>query len=141
MSTFFVSLIWSFGRSDNDMILWRNAYFQYMHTWFHVLSNQKILKGIYYRCSDLPMNHFQRTSVWETSCFFGPIRVAHTVPLDWKNAKAAEINEEALKFRCLVENLALNNYCVFFSTFKPSYWYFQINCHVKYVLACWINLK
>ena len=26
------------------MIYWRNTYFQYMHTWFHVLSDQKILK-------------------------------------------------------------------------------------------------
>ena len=36
----------NFCRSDDDMIQWKNAYFQYMHMWFAAQLDQKILDGI-----------------------------------------------------------------------------------------------
>ena len=43
----FEEVLYNFGRSDdNDMILWKNASFQYMHTWFDAQLDQKILDGL-----------------------------------------------------------------------------------------------
>ena len=44
----FEEFVHDFGRSDDDMILWKNAYFQYMQTWFEAQLDKKILEGIYY---------------------------------------------------------------------------------------------
>ena len=43
----FEKVVHKFGRSDDDMILWKNAYFHYMQTWFDAQLDQKILDGIY----------------------------------------------------------------------------------------------
>ena len=42
----FEEVVHNFGRSDDDMIYWKNAYFQYMQTWFNAQLDQKILDGI-----------------------------------------------------------------------------------------------
>ena len=39
-------VVHDFGRSDDDMILWKKYYFQYMQTWFDTQLDQKILDGI-----------------------------------------------------------------------------------------------
>ena len=44
----FKEVFHDFGKSDNDMIYWKNAYFHKMNTWFHVQLDQKILDGLYY---------------------------------------------------------------------------------------------
>ena len=43
----FEEVVHNFGRSDDDMILWKNAYFQYMQKWFDAQLDQKILDVIY----------------------------------------------------------------------------------------------
>ena len=45
----FEEVVHNFGRSDDDMIQRKNAYFQYMHTWFDAQLDQKILDGLYFR--------------------------------------------------------------------------------------------
>ena len=42
----FEKVVHKFGRSDDDMILWKNAYFHYMQTWFDAQLDQKILDSI-----------------------------------------------------------------------------------------------
>ena len=43
----FEEIVLNFGRSDDDMInSEKNAYFQYMHTWFDAQLDQKILDGL-----------------------------------------------------------------------------------------------
>ena len=42
----FEKVVHNFGRSDDDMIYWKNAYFQYMLTWFDAQLDQKILDGL-----------------------------------------------------------------------------------------------
>jgi hypothetical protein len=42
----FEEVVHNFCRSDDDMILWKNAYFQYVQTWFDAQFDQKILDGI-----------------------------------------------------------------------------------------------
>ena len=42
----FEEVVHNFDRSDYDMIQQKNAYFQYMQTWFDVQLDQKILDGI-----------------------------------------------------------------------------------------------
>ena len=42
----FEDVVHNFGRSDNDIILQKNAYFQYMQTWFDAQLDQKTLNGI-----------------------------------------------------------------------------------------------
>ena len=39
-------IVHNFGKYDNDNISWKIAYFHYMHAWFHVQIDQKILKGL-----------------------------------------------------------------------------------------------
>ena len=41
-----VSSVHNFGKSDDDIIQWKNASFQYMHLWFHAQLAQKILDGL-----------------------------------------------------------------------------------------------
>ena len=36
----------NFGKSDNDIIQWENAYFQQTYTWFHAQLAQTILDGL-----------------------------------------------------------------------------------------------
>ena len=43
----FEEVVHNFGKSDDDMILWKNAYFYYMHTWSHVKLDQKILDRLF----------------------------------------------------------------------------------------------
>ena len=43
----FEEVVHNIGRSDGDMIYWKNAYFQYMQTWFDAQLNQKIVDCIY----------------------------------------------------------------------------------------------
>ena len=38
----FVKVVHNFGRSDDDMIVWKNAYFHYIKTWFNAQLGQKI---------------------------------------------------------------------------------------------------
>ena len=42
----FEKVFQNFGKSDDDIIFWKYAYFHYMHTWFYVQFDQKILKGL-----------------------------------------------------------------------------------------------
>ena len=42
----FEEVVHNFGGSDDDMIWGKNAYFQYMHTWFDAQLDQKILHGL-----------------------------------------------------------------------------------------------
>ena len=42
----FEGVVHNFGRSDDDMIKRKNAYFQYMQTWFDAQLDQKIMDGI-----------------------------------------------------------------------------------------------
>ena len=42
----FEEFVHNFGRSDDDMIKWKNAYFQYMHTWLGAQLDQQILDGL-----------------------------------------------------------------------------------------------
>ena len=49
-STNFANLeevVHNFGRSDDEPIYWKNAYFQYMQAWFEVRLDQKISDVIY----------------------------------------------------------------------------------------------
>ena len=39
-------VVHNFGKYEDDIISWKNAYFHYMHTWFHVQLDQIILKGL-----------------------------------------------------------------------------------------------
>ena len=54
----FEEVVHNFGRSDND----KNAYFQYMHTWFDAQLDQKILDGIYSQVA-AELNQHGRTSI------------------------------------------------------------------------------
>ena len=49
----FEEVVHNFGKSDDDMILWKYAYFQKMHTWFHVQRDQKILDGLNHHAIEL----------------------------------------------------------------------------------------
>ena len=42
----FEGVVHNFGRSDDDMIYWKNAFFQYMQMWFDAQLDQKILDSI-----------------------------------------------------------------------------------------------
>ena len=42
----FEEVVHNFGRSDDDMIYWKNAYFQYMQMRYDAQLDQKILDGI-----------------------------------------------------------------------------------------------
>ena len=42
----FEEVVHNFSRSDDDIISWKIAYFQYMQTWFDAQLDQKILDGI-----------------------------------------------------------------------------------------------
>ena len=42
----FKEVVNNFGRSDDDMIYWKNAYFQYISLWFDAQLDKKILDGI-----------------------------------------------------------------------------------------------
>ena len=55
----FEEVVHNFGRSDDDMIYWKNAYFQYMQTWFDAQLDQKILDGIYSMCKSKVYKKFE----------------------------------------------------------------------------------
>ena len=43
---FFEEVVHNFDRSDDGFILWKNAYFDHMHTWLDVQLDQKILDSL-----------------------------------------------------------------------------------------------
>ena len=64
LCTGFKEVLNNFGRSDNDKIQWKNAYFHQMHLWFHAQLAQKILNGIYLANTWFARGSFQSSIFW-----------------------------------------------------------------------------
>ena len=48
MRPIFVGSVYNFCNPDDDIILSKNASFQYTHLWFHAQLAEKILEGFYF---------------------------------------------------------------------------------------------
>ena len=105
----FEEVVHNFGKSDDDMIQGKNAYFHQMHIWFHVQLDQKILDGLY-SSGSAPLHWVVVWTTQPTKNFF--LLETHKTLYIWVGMRMSLKNGKTAEFRINVPILHFQFYCI-----------------------------